>query len=103
MVCVIFHFLYFRKYAYKFFYRVHEFSWHGSDDSNKTTYSADKDQFKILNCAPGQFYYNVREVRTSDDALIRIKLMIFHELKDIKKLVKTLQIKKKLKKNSLTI
>jgi hypothetical protein len=66
---------------------THRFSWHAADDENKTRYLADKNQFEILNCAPSQLYYNVDEVRTSDDALIRIKLMIFYELKDIKKMV----------------
>jgi len=41
----------------------------------------------ILNFAPDQLYYNVDQVRTFDDALIRIKLMIFYELKDIEKMV----------------
>ncbi len=66
---------------------THRFSWHAADDENKTRYTADKHQFEILNCAPSQLYYNVDEVRTSDDALIKIKLMIFYELKDIKKMV----------------
>ena len=33
------------------------------------------------------FYYQVDEVRTADDALIRVKLMIFYELKDIELMV----------------
>lgn len=67
--------------------RVHNFCWHGVDDENKTRYVANKNIFEMLNCAPDQLYYNVDEVRTSDDALIRIKLMIFYELKDIELMV----------------
>ena len=33
------------------------------------------------------FHLKVDQVRTFDDALIRIKLMIFYELKDIEKMV----------------
>lgn len=66
---------------------MHKFCWHGVDDENKTKYIADKNRFEILNFAPGQIYYNLDEVRTSDDALIRIKLMIFYELKDIQAMV----------------
>lgn len=66
---------------------MHKFCWHGVDDENKTKYIADKNRFEILNFAPSQIYYNLDEVRTSDDALIRIKLMIFYELKDIQTMV----------------
>lgn len=71
----------------KFYFRAHKFSWHGVDDVHKTRYIANKNIFEALNFAPDQFYYNVDEVRTSDDALIRIKLMIFYELVDIDKMV----------------
>ena len=66
---------------------VHKFSWHGVNEVHKTRFIADTNQFEVLNCAPSQIYYNVDEVRTSDDALIKIKLMIFYELKDIHKMV----------------
>jgi hypothetical protein len=67
---------------------THRFSWHAPDDEHtKARYVADRNQFEILNCAPSQLYYNVDEVRTSDDALIKIKLMVFYELKDIMKMV----------------
>ena len=68
--------------------RVHSFSWHGEDPSNKTVYIANNNKFIVLNFAPDQLYYNVDQVRTFDDALIRIKLMIFYELKDIEKMVR---------------
>ena len=66
---------------------VHKFAWHGQDDKHKTRYIADSNRFEVLNLAPSQLYYNVDELRTSDDALIRIKLMIFYELKSIETMV----------------
>ena len=66
---------------------LHKFSWHDTTDDNKTKYMANKANFEILNCAPNQLYYNVDQVRTADDALIRIKLMIFYELKSIETMV----------------
>lgn len=55
---------------------------------------AEKNRFEVLNFAPSQLYYNVDEVRTSDDAVIRIKLMIFYELKDIQTMVNNFKIYK---------
>ncbi|RMZ97895.1 hypothetical protein BpHYR1_003603 [Brachionus plicatilis] len=66
---------------------VHKFSWHGEEENSKVKYEAGKNNFEILNCAPDQLYYNVDEVRTADDALLRIKVMIFYEIKDIKKML----------------
>ncbi|UJR10077.1 hypothetical protein I4U23_014299 [Adineta vaga] len=37
-------------------------------------------KFQKLRLIPDQFYYNITDVRTSDDALITVKLMIFFEL-----------------------
>ncbi len=62
---------------------LHQFTWHGPSKTNKTTYEPGIYKFEVLNFAPNQLYYNVSDVRTADDALIRIKLMIFYELKDI--------------------
>ncbi|XP_048747678.2 uncharacterized protein LOC125659917 [Ostrea edulis] len=61
----------------------HSFSWHGTDPSNKTQLIPNANLFQKLQISPGQFYYNVDEVRTKDDAPIRIKLMVFYELKEI--------------------
>lgn len=62
---------------------LHEFSWHGSTrpDSPKKTPHALK--FRKLRVIPDQMYFDVDEVRTADDALITVKLMIFFELADI--------------------
>ena len=68
--------------------RVHTFSWHGCDDDSKASYVANLNKFSVLNLAPSQLYYNVEDVRTADDALIKIKLMIFYELKDVEAMVR---------------
>ncbi|KAH3812739.1 hypothetical protein DPMN_141178 [Dreissena polymorpha] len=62
---------------------LHKFSWHGTDPDNKTRLIPNQNKFERLQIIPDQFYYNVDEVRTADDALIRVKLMIFYELTDI--------------------
>ncbi|ELU16707.1 hypothetical protein CAPTEDRAFT_223305 [Capitella teleta] len=67
--------------------RFHEFEWHGTDPNNKTKKIPRGLHFTKLQVIPDQFYYNVDEVRTADDALIRVKLMIFYELRDIEKML----------------
>ncbi|KAL5004389.1 hypothetical protein ScPMuIL_017845 [Solemya velum] len=62
---------------------LHQFDWHWTDPKNKTRVIPSGKVFTKLQIIPDQFYYNVNEVRTADDALIRIKLMLFYELKDI--------------------
>jgi len=66
---------------------IHEFSWHGTDPSNKTAKVKDMLKFKLLRIIADQFYYNVREVRTKDDTTITVKLMIFFELVDVVKML----------------
>lgn len=65
---------------------THEFSWHGStttgvDEVNRKVRNALK--FKKLRTCPDQTYYDVEGVRTKDDALVTVKLMIFFRLDDI--------------------
>eukprot|EP01137_Pigoraptor_chileana_P029254 Opistho-2@14240 len=63
---------------------LHEFSWHGSPDNDKTRKIPNALKFTKLRVIPDQFYYNVPDVRTSDDALLNaVKVMIFFELKDL--------------------
>ncbi|KAK6195405.1 hypothetical protein SNE40_000843 [Patella caerulea] len=62
---------------------LHLFVWHGTDPKSKTRMIPGTHRFNKLKIIPDQFYYNVDEVRTSDDALIRIKLMMFYELTDV--------------------
>lgn len=68
---------------------LHSFSWHGTDPSNKTRLIPNSKHFERLQIIPDQFYYNVDEVRTADDALIRVKLMMFYELKDIETMLES--------------
>lgn len=65
---------------------LHEFVWHGTDPNNKTRFIPKSNRFSKLRIIPDQFYYNVDEIRTSDDALIRVKLMMFYELRSLEKM-----------------
>ncbi|XP_006817952.2 uncharacterized protein LOC102802274, partial [Saccoglossus kowalevskii] len=95
--------------------RIHNFSWHGSEgpdvvnltdqytkeEIGKRNHPDDPDNkfrkvpgarnFTKLRIIPDQFYYNVEDVRTKDEALIRVKLMLFYELKDIEKMLANTQ------------
>ncbi|XP_076435615.1 uncharacterized protein LOC143275420 [Babylonia areolata] len=62
---------------------LHRFVWHGTDPNNKTRFIPKQNKFTNLRIIPDQFYYNVDEIRTSDDALIRVKLMMFYELNNL--------------------
>jgi len=66
---------------------VHEFSWHGSLPGNPDVKVRDARKFSKLRIIPDQFYYTVSEVRTNDDALLTVKLMIFFELKKIEQML----------------
>merc|ERR1711977_602669 len=65
---------------------IHEFSWHGSisndpDHNGRKVKGAIK--FTKLRVCPDQTYFDVENVRTKDDALVSVKVMIFYYLKDI--------------------
>merc|ERR1719159_1615853 len=64
---------------------VHKFTWHGSDPSTAQVARKIKCalNFEKLRTCPDQTYYDVENVRTKDDALLTVKLMIFFRLKDI--------------------
>ena len=66
---------------------THEFCWHGVDPADKTRLVQGLHTFTHLRTIADQIYYNVREVRTKDDAQLRVKLMVFFELKDIDKML----------------
>ncbi|KAK6173700.1 hypothetical protein SNE40_017106 [Patella caerulea] len=68
---------------------LHEFKWHGNDPSDKGRLVANGNIFTKLQTIPGHFYYDVREVRTNDDTMIKVKLMLFYELEDIIKMLET--------------
>jgi len=74
---------------------LHTFSWHGSlkdGKGSKTGYAGDVKvphalKFQIVRCMPDQMYLSVREVRTTDDASLRVDIMIFYELKSIETMI----------------
>lgn len=66
---------------------VHQFSWHGPANNNKMDDERTllKDALKLskLRTLPDQLYYNVNACRTSDDAQLCVKLMIFYQLENL--------------------
>jgi hypothetical protein len=65
---------------------LHTFSWHGTVGGEKVPGAL---EFQKLWLLPDQMYHDVAEVRTADDAVITIRLMIFFHLQDIEKLLAT--------------
>lgn len=69
---------------------LHTFSWHGSrGGSQGVEKSANSLVFQKLWLMPDQMYHDIRDVRTADDAVLTIRLMIFFELLDIQKMLET--------------
>ena len=66
---------------------THEFSWHGEPEGNKASKVKGALRFTKLRVIADQFYYNVPEVRTKDDTMITVKLMVFFQLVDINKML----------------
>ena len=62
---------------------VHEFVWHGTDPENKTRMVPGLNRFVKLPIISQNFYYNVREVRTNDDTMLTVKVMLFYEMVDV--------------------
>jgi hypothetical protein len=62
---------------------LHEFHWHGADPRDPRRKIPRGLAFKRLRVIPDQMYFDVENVRTRDDALLTVKLMIFYELMDI--------------------
>ncbi len=65
---------------------LHTFSWHGSIGGHKVPNAL---VFQKLWLMPDQMYHDVNEVRTADDAVLTIKLMLFFELIDIERMLAT--------------
>jgi len=64
---------------------MHSFSWHGHDPSGgelarKRPHAL---KFDKLLLAPSSTYYDVENVRTADDALLTVRLMIFYAVADV--------------------
>jgi hypothetical protein len=67
---------------------LHTFSWHGSDGGSQGVRKVAKGlTFQKLWLMPDQMYHDVVEVRTADDAVLTIKLMMFFELLDIDRML----------------
>jgi len=71
---------------------IHEFSWTGNpnkkvDVNGPQTKKPDALKFTKLRTAPGKMYYDVESVRTKDNALITVKLMIFFNYDNIERML----------------
>eukprot|EP00658_Telonema_sp_P-2_P020187 TRINITY_DN1796_c0_g2_i1.p1 TRINITY_DN1796_c0_g2~~TRINITY_DN1796_c0_g2_i1.p1 ORF type:complete len:326 (-),score=83.94 TRINITY_DN1796_c0_g2_i1:1321-2298(-) len=66
---------------------LHEFCWHGNDPVDKGRLIKGGLNFTKLKTVPAQLYYNVSDVRTQDDAMLRIKLMIFYHIESIQRML----------------
>lgn len=69
---------------------IHTFSWHGSrggDDGYQKVPNALV--FQKLWFLPDQMYHDVHDVRTADDAVITVRLMLFFELVDLPRMLDT--------------
>ena len=63
---------------------LHTFAWHGSRGGEKGYQKVPNALvFQKLWQLPDQMYHDVPDVRTADDAVLTIRLMIFFELRDI--------------------
>ncbi len=69
---------------------LHTFAWHGSDGGSSGYQKVPRGLvFQKLWLMPDQMYHDVPDVRTADDAVLTIRLMIFFELVDIEKMLVT--------------
>merc|ERR1712224_440138 len=69
-----------------------EFSWTGAAEKGgpvdgSARKRVDGLKFTKLRYAPGKTYYDVESVRTKDNALITVKLMIFYKFLDLEKML----------------
>ena len=67
----------------------HNFEWHGEDPARKAHIIPKAQKFSVLKMIPTSFYYNVKDVRTADDALVAVKVMIFYEIVDLERMLDT--------------
>jgi hypothetical protein len=69
---------------------LHTFTWHGSDGGSTGVRKIAKGLvFQKLWLMPDQMYHDVTDVRTADDAVLTVRLMIFFELQDIERMLET--------------
>jgi hypothetical protein len=69
---------------------LHTFSWHASRGGSRGVEKVPNGLvFQKLWLMPDQMYHDVLDVRTADDAVLTIRLMIFFELLDIERMLDT--------------
>ena len=69
---------------------LHTFTWHGADGGSEGARKVAKGLiFQKLWLMPDQMYHDVTDVRTADDAVLTIRLMMFFELLDIERMLDT--------------
>ena len=69
---------------------LHKFSWHASEGGSRGVVKRPNGlQFHKMWLMPDQMYHDVRDVRTADDAVLVVRLMIFFELLDIETMLDT--------------
>jgi hypothetical protein len=69
---------------------LHRFVWHASEGGSQGARKVPKGLvFHKLWLMPDQMYHDVTDVRTADDAVLTIRLMIFFELLDIATMLET--------------
>jgi hypothetical protein len=69
---------------------LHTFVWHASEGGSQGVRKVPKGLvFQKLWLMPDQMYHDVTDVRTADDAVLTIRLMIFFELLDIPTMLET--------------
>lgn len=67
---------------------LHTFAWHGAEGGSQGAKKVSKGLvFQKLWLMPDQMYHDVTDVRTADDAVLTIKLMVFFELLDIDRML----------------
>lgn len=64
---------------------LHEFRWHGDNGKGQKVPRALN--FTKLRVIPDQMYFDVEGVRTADEALITVRVMLFFELVDIERML----------------
>lgn len=68
---------------------LHTFSWHGGAGDGTTRKIPGALVFQKVWMMPDQMYHDVTDVRTADDAVLTIRLMIFFELVDVERMLAT--------------
>jgi hypothetical protein len=67
---------------------LHTFTWHASEGGSQGARKIARGLvFQKLWLMPDQMYHDVSDVRTADDAVLTIRLMIFFELTDIERML----------------